>query len=193
MDGQASRGAVAGEPQRIRVFLLMDVSSSMIGLPLVEAQTAAAEFLDRCDFTTMEVGLISFSSLVALQCAATSNARRLNAAIGRLEAEGSTNLTDALEMARGQLVASDWKRYIVILTDGFPDAAESAVEQALAVREQGIEIVAIGTGDADRDYLSRLASSERASIFARSGELVQTFGHIARMIAEGGRGLRLLS
>ena len=58
------------------------------GQPLVEAQTAAGEFLDRCDFTTMEVGLISFSSLVALQCAATSNVRRLHAAIGRLEAEG---------------------------------------------------------------------------------------------------------
>ncbi len=191
--GRAPEVAVVGEPERIRVFLLIDVSSSMMGQPLVEAQTAAREFLDRCDFTTMEVGLVSFSSLVALQCAATSNVRRLHAAIGRLEAEGSTNLTDALEMARGQLVATDWKRYIVILTDGFPDAPESAVEQALAARGQGIEIVAIGTGDADRDYLGRLASSEHASIFARSGELVQTFGHIARMIAEGGRALRVLT
>ena len=107
--GRPPEVAVVGEPERIRVFLLIDVSSSMIGQPLVEAQTAAGEFLDRCDFTTMEVGLISFSSLVALQCAATSNARRLHAAIGRLEAEGSTNLTDALEMARGQLVATHWK------------------------------------------------------------------------------------
>jgi molecular chaperone DnaK (HSP70)/uncharacterized protein YegL len=191
--GRPPEIAVAGEPEHIRVFLLIDVSSSMLGEPLAEAQQAAREFLDRCDFTTMEVGLISFSSLVALQAGATSNVRRLHAAIHRLEAEGSTNLTDALEMARGQLVDSDWKRYVVILTDGYPDAAESAVEQALAARAQGIEIVAIGTGAADRDYLSRLASSEHASIFARSGELVQTFGHIARMIAEGGRALRVMS
>ena len=190
--GRPPEVALVGQAERIRVFLLIDVSSSMMGQPLVEAQTAAREFLDRCDFTTMEVGLVSFSTLVALQCAATSNVRRLHAAIGRLEGEGSTNLTDALEMARGQLVATDAKRYIVILTDGFPDAAESAVEQALAARGQGIDIVAIGTGDADRDYLGRLASSEHASIFARSGELVQTFGHIARMIAEGGRALRVL-
>ena len=117
----------------------------------------------------------------------------LHAAVNRIEAQGSTNLTDALEMARGQLAATDRKRYIVILTDGYPDAAESAVEQALAAQKQGIEIVAIGTGDADRDYLRRLASSQQASIFARSGELVQTFGHIARVIAQGGRGLRVLS
>jgi molecular chaperone DnaK (HSP70)/uncharacterized protein YegL len=191
--GRPPEIAVAGEPERIRVFLLIDVSSSMLGEPLAEAQQAAREFLDRCDFTTMEVGLISFSSLVALQAGATNNVRRLHAAIHRLEAEGSTNLTDALEMARGQLVDSDWKRYVVILTDGYPDAAESAVEQALSARAQGVEIVAIGTGAADRDYLSRLASSEHASIFAREGELVQTFGHIARMIAEGGRALRVMS
>ncbi|MFI5456364.1 MAG: Hsp70 family protein [Isosphaerales bacterium] len=192
--GRSPETAVAArEPELIRVLLLIDVSASMTGQPLIEAQTAANEFLSRCDFTTMEVGLISFSTLVALQSAATSNVRRLHAAVHRIEAQGSTNLTDALEMARGQLVSDDRKRYIVILTDGYPDAPDSAVEQALAARQQGIEIVAIGTGDADRDYLRRLASSEQASIFARSGELVQTFGHIARVIAEGGRGLRVLS
>jgi molecular chaperone DnaK len=188
-----AKAVAARELEMIRVFLLIDVSASMTGLPLLEAQTAANEFLARCDFTTMEVGLISFSTLVSLQSAATSNVRRLYAAVQRMEALGSTNLTDALEMARGQLVAGDRKRYVVILTDGYPDAAESAIEQARAARQQGIEIVAIGTGDADRDYLRRLASSEQASIFARSGELVQAFGHIARVIAEGGRGLRVMS
>ena len=62
---------------------------------------------------------------------------RLHAAVHRLEAEGSTNLTDALEMARGQLVAGDRKRYIVILTDGYPDAPESALEQARARGSRG--------------------------------------------------------
>ena len=181
------------EAELIRVFLLIDVSASMTGQPLVEAQTAAAG-------VSLEVRLHDDGSRLDLvfepgdaPIGGDQNVRRLHAAVNRIEAEGSTNLTDALEMARGQLVAADRKRYIVILTDGYPDAAESAVEQALAAQKQGIEIVAIGTGDADRDYLRRLASSQQASIFARSGELVQTFGHIARVIAEGGRGLRVLS
>ncbi len=46
-------------------------------------------------------------------------------------------------------------------------------------------------GEADQEYLRRLASTEEGSIFAHRGELVQTFGHIARVIAEGGRSLRL--
>ncbi len=189
----ASESALDREPKRIRVFLLVDASSSMAGPPMEEAQSAASEFLARCDFTTTEVGLISFSTSVALLASATSHVRRLEAAIHRIETEGSTDLTDALEMARGQLVGDDRRRYIVLLTDGYPDAPESAVEQAEAARRSGIEVVAIGTGDADRDYLRRLASHDQTSIFAQRGELVQTFGHIARAIAEGGRSLRILA
>ena len=179
-------------PRRTRVMLLIDGSSSMAGEPLAEAQDAAREFLARCDFTAMEVGLISFASQVVMQAGLTSNVRRLYAAIHRLDAEGSTNLADALELARGALAADDARRYIVLLTDGFPDAAEAAVEQAEGAKRQGIEVVAIGMGAADSDYLARLASSEAASIFVDGGELVRTFGHIARVIAEGGRSMRIL-
>lgn len=180
-------------PEPVRVYLLMDVSASMTGFPLIEAQTAAREFLDRCDFTNMEIGLISFSTNVTLQAEATDNARKVQAAIGRLEPDGSTNLTEALELARKKLWAADRTRYIVILTDGYPDAPESAVEQASAARGDGVEIVAIGMGDADRDYLRRLASTEEGSIFAHAGELVKTFSHIARVITGGGGALRKLS
>ncbi len=176
--------------ERIRVYLLIDSSASMTGAPLVQAKAAAHEFLARCDFAHMEVGLIGFASEVALLCEATDNPRRLEAAIQRLEAEGTTNLSDALALASAELGEPDRKRFVVILTDGFPDAAGSAIEQAERVRSQDIEIVAIGTGEADLNYLRRISSSEEGSIFAPQGELVQTFGHIARVIAAGGRALR---
>ena len=191
--GRPPEGAVSGgggEP--IRIFLLIDVSSSMAGEPLVEAQAAARAFLERCDFTHTEVGLVSFSDQVELQSEATDNARRVLAALNRLNADGTTDLTDAIALARSHLLEVDRIRYIVILTDGYPDAPESAVEQAEAARRDGVEIVAIGTGDADLEYLRRLSSTEQGSIFARRGELVQAFGHIARVIAEGGRALRVM-
>ena len=40
--------------------------------------------------------------------------------------------------------------------------------------------------------LVAIACGLGARLFARSGELVQTFGHIARVIAEGGRALRVM-
>ena len=181
-----------GVSEPVAIYLLIDVSSSMAGAPLLEAQSAARAFLERCDFTTAQVGLISFSDQVTLMTEATDHVRRVNAALARLEAEGSTNLTDALQLARERLVNVQGRtRYVVILTDGFPDAPESAVEEAEGAKLEGIEIVAIGTGAADRDYLRRISSTEAGTVFARQGELVGAFGHIARVIAEGGRALRV--
>jgi len=48
-----------------RIYLLIDVSSSMAGAPLIEAQSAARAFLEKCDFTRTEVGLISFSDVAS--------------------------------------------------------------------------------------------------------------------------------
>ncbi len=189
--GRPPQSAQIGqEADPTSIYLLIDVSSSMAGPPLEEAQAAARAFLEKCDFTRAEVGLISFSNQVTLEAEATDNPRRVQAGIGRLEADGTTNLTDALELAHVKLTLSARRKYVVLLTDGYPDAPESAVQQAVQSREAGIEIIAIGTGDADRDYLRRLASTDEGSIFAPSGELVHTFGHIARAIAQGGRGLR---
>ena len=185
--------APAAPPDPVRIMLLVDVSASMAGAPLFEAQEAAREFLDKCDFTRTEVGLISFSDQVTLQAEATDNARKVRAAIDRLDADGTTDLGGALELARHRLNHLDRTRYVVLLTDGYPEAPEAAVGEAIKARNDGIEIVAIGTGDADLAYLQRLASTEAGTIFAPGGELVGTFGHIARMIAQGGRSLRQLS
>ena len=128
------RPPVAGHEEApaepVRVLLLIDCSASMAGHPLLEAQNAARAFLEKCDFTTTEVGLISFSNQVTLQCEATVNIRKVQAALNRLEPEGTTNLSEALELARGHLSAEDRRRYIVILTDGYPDSTEAAVAQA---------------------------------------------------------------
>ena len=177
----------------VTVYLLIDVSASMAGHPLLEAQQAARAFLDRCDFAGTQVGLIAFSDQVTLLTEATDHVRRIQAGINRLEADGTTNLSDALSLAREHLVNDPRTRYAVILTDGYPDAPESAVEEAALLRDLGIEVVAIGTGAADVEYLRRLSSTEAGTIFARQGELVRTFGHIARVIAGGGRALRTVS
>ncbi|MFO0956803.1 MAG: Hsp70 family protein [Isosphaeraceae bacterium] len=185
-------GTTESGPTPVRIALLLDTSASMDGPPLEEAQEAARNFLDKCDFTQAEVALVSFSEMASLQCEASDNPRKIRAAIDRLAADGTTNLAEALQLAREQLASTDRARYIVLLTDGYPDSGETALEEGALARQEGIEIVAIGTGDADLDYLRRLASTEEGSIFAQSGELVKTFGHIARAIAGGGRGLRRL-
>ncbi|ADV61630.1 Heat shock protein 70 [Isosphaera pallida ATCC 43644] len=178
----------------LAILLLIDVSSSMAGPPLDEAREAARSFLDQCDFTTTRVGLISYSDQVVLQTDLTDNVRKVEAGLARLEADGTTNLAGALELGRRKLatVPTGHVKYLVVLTDGYPDDPDNALLEAAHAKGSGIEIVAIGTGEADQAYLDRIASTQAGSIFARKGELVRAFGHIARVIAEGGRSLRKL-
>jgi molecular chaperone DnaK (HSP70) len=190
------RPPVVSEPAalaRLAIYLLLDASSSMLGEPIEQARDAARAFLEQCDFTRTVVGLVSFATDVVLQAEATDNARKIQSAIQRLEAGGSTNLTGALDLAADRLRGMDAMRYIVLLTDGYPDSHGSALRSAEQARAAGIDIVAIGIGDADEPYLRQLASTEAGSIFAQRSELVQTFGRIARVIASGGRALRKLS
>ena len=54
---------------------------------------------------------------------------------------------------------------MVVVTDGLPDDATGALTAADRAKSTGIEVIAIGTDDANKDFLSKLAS--RASWAAK--------------------------
>jgi Mg-chelatase subunit ChlD len=87
------------------IYLAFDLSGSMSGTPLAEAQKAAHAFVRKCDLNHMAVGLISFSDRVHVDLVAEGNARAIETAIkalqmGRLvvgtQATPSMKFTDAL-------------------------------------------------------------------------------------------------
>ena len=66
-------------------------------------------------------------------------------------------------------------RYIVILTDGVWIDQSVAEESAEACKKEGIGIIALGFGDADEDFLKRIASSDSSALKVELSELGQTF------------------
>ena len=88
--------------------------------------------------------------------------------------------------------ATDRTRYIVILTDGYPDAAEERRRAGREARGRGSRSSRSASATPTVDYLRRLSSTEQARS-SPAGRARRTFGHIARVIAEGGRSLRTLS
>jgi molecular chaperone DnaK len=170
----------------ISIFLVLDVSFSMVGEPLREAKKAAKEFVKACDLAHMSVGVIQFGSTAAIMIPPSQNAKKINTAINRLRTNGSTNMTDGIRKAQSKLRKVDSLRYIVLLTDGMPDNKISADRAARATRNDGIEIICIGTGGADRYYLKRIASSDADCLFAQAGGVVATFSTIAQQLTESG-------
>lgn len=184
-----------GRREHATVYLAIDLSGSMSGHPLAESQRAAREFARQCDLSRTSVGLIGFSDEVELLQAATQNTTELEAAIRRLRvgATGVGNAGDPFDALHELMGHAPGLRYAVVLADGVWYDQDRAVDRARRCHESGIETIAIGFGDADRDFLLRIASSSEQGLFTDLSRLTEAFGTIAQELTEnaGGRvGLR---
>ena len=81
-------------------------------------------------------------------------------------------------------------RYILVLTDGVWDDQRRAAREAKACHADDIEIIAIGFGGADQDFLKEISTSEVGSFYTDLSKLVETFSTIAQTLTESQGGLQ---
>jgi molecular chaperone DnaK len=170
------------EVQLQSAFLLIDCSSSMSGRKLTQAQEGAMRFAEDALAKSYRIGLIQFASHAKLLCEPQTHVPIIASKVGRLVSGGSTNMTEGLTIAVEELSSAGGYRAIVVVTDGMPDNQESALEVARGAKEIGIDIIAIGTDDADRDFLSKLASRSDLAIHVPSGLLAQSMASAAKLL-----------
>jgi Mg-chelatase subunit ChlD len=145
-----------------RIVLLLDCSSSMAGPKTRQAQDGAKAFATNALGDKHPVGVVSFADRAVLLQSPVSEHRLIEKAIDGLRVGGETNIAAGLSAATRVLCASG-RRTIVLVTDGMPspDTPESR-DECLAMADEaklsGIEIICIGTDDADLDFLRQLAS-----------------------------------
>jgi Mg-chelatase subunit ChlD len=195
------------------VAMVIDLSGSMNNdnetppQPLTDALTAASAFT-RTLGDNDSVGLVTFASFAELAVPLSSDINQVAQAISNLrivptEETGYTNTVAALEVAARELNSAhrnpDARQVIVILTDGLPtDPAddrpviEEATELAAELDRSGIDIYAIGLGEAvDRNFISALATSPDTAYLALGennleSELRAIYDTITQAICETG-------
>ena len=67
-------------------------------------------------------------------------------------------MAEAIKVARYHLDKSGSTRVIVIATDGRPDNKKAALKEAEKAKSRGIDIITIGTDDANQDFLKQMAT-----------------------------------
>ena len=180
----------------LAVALVMDVSGSMKGQALTDAQVAAARFLDHLSKDD-QVALIAFSSDVDVDPALlkankeypfTDKLKVIYDAIEGLNAEGGTELYNALQKAIA-LTAKlpEGHRAVLLLSDGMNDPADVGDPEIplQMAKEMNVPVFVIGLGNNyDKEYLDKLAaqSGGLVRIAPSSSELAQTFDHIAELL-----------
>lgn len=180
----------------LAVALVLDVSGSMQGQALIDAQVAAARFLDRLG-TEDQAALIAFSSGVdpdptnlkaQREYSFTHELKMIYDAVEGLRAEGSTELYNALQKAIAMTAQlPEGHRAVLLLSDGMNDpenVGDPEIPLQMA-KEMNVPVFVIAMGyNYDQEYLDRLASETGGlvRIAPRSSELAQTFDEIAKLL-----------
>ncbi len=159
---------------QVAVLLAIDVSGSMTGAKLRDAQEAARRFLDGLG-PEDSVALLAFSGSIDLEGSRPDRERAfsqdkapLYQVIAGLQAGGATPLYDtAAKAVRWAAAQPAGNRAVLLFTDGMEEQAQDGsggsriANDDTAIREAnkaGIPVFTIGLGaDADEGFLRRLA------------------------------------
>lgn len=180
----------------VAVFLTVDLSGSMAGTPLREAQKAMKKFVDEMDSSFTRIGLIPFASDVDCPLSLTDDYRKVKRAIDKFDIDdeyGYGNSAHPFDIAYSKLVSSyaDVK-YIIVLTDGIWSCTDEAIISAKKCHAAGIEVMALGFGEADYVFLKKIASTDEFASLTDLSELGGSFSKIAQAIGEGSTSISVI-
>jgi hypothetical protein len=158
-------GTPRKSPDGDAFFLLERGTSARFKTKLQVALAGVQGFTDRA-LTTKMVGIILFGSTAQLYHTASHDKKALGTAISSIERHplrgGSTNMADALALLLdGQFPLVET---VVVVTDGRPDNASTALSSGKLLKDKGTEILVIGTEDADWRFLEMLRSRPDLSV-----------------------------
>lgn len=146
------------------VMLLIDCSSSMEGGgKMDQAKAGAVGFARAAIERRYEVGLLRFGSCATLLLPPQGTIEAIAAATRQLSPAGSTDMADAIRTASNGFDRRHRERVLCLVTDGLPDSRDDALAAAAEAKRAGIEIMAIGTDDADRAFLDCLVTRRELS------------------------------
>lgn len=150
----------------INLALVVDTSGSMQGDPISDARAASLALLDMLR-PEDRLAVIAFHSETEVLLPSTrlggADTGELRAQIGRMQAQGTTDLAGGLQKGLEELVRNfepEGINRLVLLSDGVPNDATPVLPLAQAAGERGIRISALGLGlDYDETLLAQVAQT----------------------------------
>lgn len=155
---EVQKGAYKEEEmvKSMSIDLLIDVSGSMRGQKLIDAENACLKLIEEIvDLNTNEVGVTTFNDEAHNLCPLTSEEALLKKNILRMKAEYTTRMDRGLEESCSKLLKGRYEEKVIFLvTDGAPDQGDSSVQVAERIRKMNnmkVVVIFIAVADA-RSY-----------------------------------------
>lgn len=160
-----------GEVPPLRLALMFDASLS-VRTRLDFEKRAASRFFSQAFRAGDQAALYSVASTWTLLQPLTGSVGSLVDATEHIEAGGTTTLYGAIIAASGYLGESDGRRILVLLTDGYDNAAKETLAQTLEVAQRKDIIMygisPAGTGDS-KSQVAKLGSAALNQLCEQTG------------------------
>lgn len=179
---KASGSPIERATERHTVYLLLDCSASMGGDKICQARKGGIAFATDAGKNGYTTGVISFASEAVHRLDPQQQLAGILEALEGLTPRGSTNLADAIELAVDRLPEKCGVRALCIVTDGMPDNEHAALVAAARAKQAGIEILVIGTDDADHEFLKKIATRKDLAIRVAAHQLTAGISSAARLL-----------
>lgn len=174
------------------IYLVIDCSGSMQEHnKLGQVIEGAIDFAREARGKGYSVGLIQFSDGATHLCEPVREISVLEKHLRNLDLGGCTHMAEAIALANEKLAGRKGKRVMVIATDGMPNGPgepNASLNIGKTVKEKGIDIIVIGTDDADRDFLKKLASRAELGVKVSTEQLGQSIASAVKILPQLGEG-----
>jgi Mg-chelatase subunit ChlD len=166
--------------QHRRVVLVIDGSDSMDESKKRFATKGAIAFAQGALGKNYSIGAIGFANEARLICKPTTDVERIQKSCGRWPVSGGTFIGAGLLAAQNlNLESGD---VIAVVTDGACGHPQETLSIAAALKAKGIEILAIGTDDADQPFLRQLASRPDLGLKVELDKFAAAIGDASRLL-----------
>jgi Ca-activated chloride channel family protein len=177
IDGQKT---TAPHASATTVILVIDRSGSMAGPKTGFASSGAWDFSQAALNKGYRIAAIDFGSSASITCPPSRNASEIRQGCFADSITGSTAMHEGLQLALSfRPRAGDT---VVVVTDGAVDDPKAALKLGRELKTAGVEILAIGTDDADKDFLSQLASRPDLGMMVASRNLRQAITDASKLL-----------
>jgi Mg-chelatase subunit ChlD len=188
-EGKLSLRAGDGVETEVRtsprnVLLLIDTSGSMAGAKIEQARNGAIDFAHSAITKSYATALAIFADRAAMVCDPTTDAASFTKKIARVDVGLVGGTTD---LAAGLILAGKFKELaaVVIVTDGQSNDNNAALRVATTLKSRSIDIICIGTDDADREFLKQLATRSDLASHVSSKNLRSAITDASRFLPQG--------
>jgi Mg-chelatase subunit ChlD len=188
-EGKLSLRAADGVEAEVRtsprnVLLLIDTSGSMAGAKIEQARNGAIDFAHSAITRSYATALGVFADRAAMVCDPTADADRFARKIARVDVGLVGGTTD---LAAGLILAGKFRELaaVVVVTDGKSNDNSAALQVAATLKNRGIDIICIGTDDADGGFLAQLATRSDLATYVSSKNLRAAITDASRFLPQG--------